>query len=234
MKMAPNARDHLALVNEILAPNHSILDGKPRQETTRMLQTQGLLNTGIKIGQLGQHVERNHLIPNNLINLLLSLPQHFLIAAQKIVNKRKRRTRRLVPSPKERGDLILDILNIKLLPRLAIHPIQHDIQQIPRIRPRILDALPNNILTKHLHLRDVLLALLLLAVVKAVQELGTIGAARRFYGCLFELRHEGVRGLGVEFVEAVAEGAEADGVEGEPGCVFDAFYFVCGAEAVPF
>jgi hypothetical protein len=118
-------------------------------------------------------------------------------------------------------DLVADVHVVEPLAARAIDPLQHEIQEVPRRRgrlspPRLL-ALANHLIDRLIHERDVFLKLAL----RASLQPGLDGQLLNAVHCLAQRAdhavHEGMERLVPERVEAVAEAAERDGVQGVAG-----------------
>lgn len=119
------------------------------------------------------------------------------------------------------------------LPRDRILPKHHDIQKVIQLRPRVRPPLGNDTVADAVHVLDVLRHPPPREVPQRVLDGEAVGRLPRLDQRLGHGRHEARRLLGVEAVEAVVHGAQADDVEREPREVVGPRDLVVRAQAVP-
>ena len=183
-------------------------------------QPQGLLQDLLDVAQLRQVLDLRTLAAEHLVHDAARLLQDLRVLQQQVQGEGQEPARGLVTRDQEGHHLVADVLVREPLAGLRVAPLQHQVEEVvARGGVRIAPALRDQRVGDTVHQRDVGLVA---ALGPQQQVRGHPGAPRPRARLVERADHGGDEGMHlvlVEAVEPVVEGAQRDGVEGQPGHV---------------
>ncbi len=229
--------DLVRLLHPVRPADRGVLVGREGEDRGGGPEPQRFLQHLTDVGQLVDlGVGRRHrgVGAEDPVHLLVGAREHLRILEQEVGGEGQEAARRLVPRDQEGDHLVADVEVLEPLAALAVHAGEHAAQQI-RLRgviPALLPTLLDDPVHHLVHVPDVGLELALPVLLDQALERQAPRLHRGPEGPDHR-PHERMVGIAVERVEAVAEPAQPDGVEGERRHVVGDVDLVVDVEPLP-
>ncbi len=222
MQLRDQHHQRLALAHGVLAADDRVGQGLDRVRRRRGPQPQALVENLADVGELADvrvlRVGVGRIAPQG-VHFRLGAGQHRGVLGQVVQSERQQATGGLMAGDEEGDRLVADVDVVQGLAGDLVASVQHPAQQVVGALVAVRPALPDHIVDQVLHQGDVVAELLRLLPLEQLGPGDGLALGLSEVQCPRKRRDEGMRLITAEGFEVVAEAAQPDRVEGQPGHV---------------